>query len=74
MTKKLYEVSGVTSHDEWFVAFCVFDNMDSIIGYFKALNMYVQNIIELKQVKKDTTGGIIDIKRFDRESLLNLLL
>lgn len=73
MTKKLYEVSGFTTHGEWFVAFGVFSDIDSITGYFRLLNMSPQNILKLRQVHKDTKEGVIDVRRFDSEQLLNLL-
>ena len=73
MTKKLYEVSGFTTHNEWFVAFCIFNDINSITGYFRVMGMFPQNILKLREVGNNLNECIVEIKRFDNESLLNLL-
>lgn len=73
MTKKLYEISGFTTHGEWFVAFGVFSDIDKITRYFRIMNMNPQNIVKLRQVHKDTNEGVVDVRRFDSEQLLSLL-
>lgn len=73
MNKNLYEVSGLTKYNEWFVAFGVFNDINSITGYFRVMGMFPQNILKLREVDNDLKECIFEVKRFDNQSLINLL-